>query len=60
MPSLIKIIVQAVKNLRVECRAKGNFSRLWTDFDAVFFLFESYLDCKSKEVRNNGISLGEF
>ena len=45
--------------LRGECRAKGDFSRLWTDFDA-FFLFESYLECKSKEVRNNEISLGEF
>ena len=42
--------------------AKGDFSHLsGTDFDAVFFfLFESYLDCKSKKVRNNEISLGEF
>ena len=46
--------------LRGECQAKGDFSHLWTDFDAVFFLFESYLKCKSNKVRNNEISLGEF
>ena len=46
--------------LRGECAAQGDFSRLWTDFEVVFFFFESYLNWKSDEVRNNELSLGEF
>ena len=34
----------------------GDFSRLWTYFDACFFFFfESYLKCKSNEVKYNKI-----
>ena len=45
-----------------EHRARGGFSRLWNDYNFFFFLFESYLKCKSNKiiVRNNEISLRDI
>ena len=43
----VAVVTQPQLALRGECRAKGDFSRLWTEFEAGFFfllLFESY--CK--------------
>ena len=57
----VKFIFLRISPSRGVCRAKGHFSRLVDGFwCGYFFLFESYLKCKSKEVRNNQISLGEF